>query len=107
MRLIIDDDPKRIAAFRRAFGASFQSAATFTQAAALLTLWDGHPCTVYLDCDGVEGERIAERIAEMGIHRQSKFYIHSSNYGGSVKMRDTLASAGYDVEMVSFSELVG
>lgn len=108
MILFIDDDPRRIGAFRKAYGSNVRTASTFVSAAAALTLHaDGDLTDIWLDCDGVDGERLAVRIVAMGLHGSARFKIHSSNYLGSIQMRDTLRNAGYEVELVSFEDEVG
>ncbi len=104
--LFIDDDPRRAAAFRKAHGKIFWAESAIVAAAALTFFKDGELSSIYLDCDGVRGEYLAGRIAAMDIHKSAKIIIHSSNYPGSIKMRDTLQDAGYDVELKSFEETV-
>lgn len=108
MRLIIDDCPRRIRRFQEAFGSNVRTASTFLSAAAALTLYqDGDLTEIWLDYDGVDGERLVTQIVAMGLHHSARFLIHSSNYHGAVKMHATLGDAGYDVRLVDFEDVVG
>jgi len=108
MRLFIDDDAKRWNAFGAAYGPGHYWAEHFTESMIALSDYNyTHEFShIYLDHDGVDGDLIAEWMARHKPHRDAKVIIHSSNYVGAVKMRDTLSAAGYDVEMTSFEELV-
>lgn len=107
--LVIDDDPRRIDGFRRALGRTLV-AMDFMTATFHLSHYGHQLTTVYLDFDGVDGGRIARGMATLdrGLFSDSiRFIIHSSNYTGSIKMRDVLQAAGYDVELKPYSEIVG
>lgn len=102
--LVIDDDPRRLHGFVRAFGGGINTASSHDFAAhALRTLTD--LTTIYLDFDGVDGERLARLMADEKLHTDARVVIHSSNYVGAIKMRDILA-ATHRVEMAGYSEIV-
>lgn len=105
MILVIDDDPRRVEGFRKALGPC-RAASSCADAANKLRL--SYPyTTIYLDFDGVDGQYLADLLAEQRYHYSARIIIHSSNYTGAINMRDTLARAGYDVELKPYSEIVG
>lgn len=105
MILVIDNDPKRIEAFRKALGKIIV-AMDYTAAALQLSHYNRDLAAVYLDHDGVDGELLAVNMARFDIARQAKIYIHSSNYAGAIKMRDTLKGT-HDVELVDWRDITG
>ncbi|MEM1354315.1 MAG: cyclic-phosphate processing receiver domain-containing protein [Planctomycetota bacterium] len=105
MILLVDDCPRRHAAFDRAFGGH-AGAQDFASAIIAMSESRWLIAAIYLDHDGVDGDLLAEWMAQLRPHPYAKIVIHSSNYVGSIKMRDTLRAAGYDVEMKAFAEVV-
>ena len=105
MILVVEDQPLRITRFQHALG-HIHAADNLIEALRWMRGNNGYS-TIYLDHDGVDGDLLAKYMARHKLHHTAKVRIHSDNYAGSVKMRDTLAAAGYDVKMVSFREVVG
>ena len=103
--LVIDDDPRRIAGFVRTFGGSINTTSSYRFAEYALRTLKGLT-TIYLDFDGVDGERLARLMADERLHTDARVVIHSSNYIGAVRMRDILA-ATHDVTLTSYAEIVG
>lgn len=103
MILIIDDDTQRVAGFRRALGSGAHSAIAYPGAAADLRS-DTPYTAIYLDHDGVDGERLARIMADERLQTKARVVIHSSNYLGACRMRDILAGT-HEVEMSSYNEI--
>lgn len=106
MILVIDDCPRRQSGFRRAFGSScIAFAMDYLGGEQALTWRTPDPLTtIYLDHDGVDGERLARLMADQKLHTQARVVIHSSNYLGAVRMRDILQDT-HDVELTSYDEI--
>lgn len=107
MILVIDDCPRRQSGFRRAFGSSrLAFAMDYLGGEQALTWRTPDPLTaIYLDHDGVDGERLARLMADRRLHTQARVVIHSSNYLGACRMRDILQKT-HLVEMKDFKEIV-
>lgn len=105
MILVIDDCPRRLEAFKRAFGHHL--AVGMDNAIEGVELWRKYEwLRVYLDCDGVYGIGIAQHVFKHAIKTDTPITINSDNHAGAIKMRDILKDT-HNVELRSFAEIVG